>query len=495
MRGSAKNISLLAGLAALLIPVVANAAAVSCESAQNVKREFSEGEIGRNCGTPGSHQGSCRQAYLGMNRMSKQYIDRVQTVCGNINENTKKIDTNGQKDALESQKTMLDSSKTSVNELVTMADGFLSQDLPQQSKPLAAQYNSLSDGNAQTKKMAELFMDKNYEDKFRTSAFDENKALQRSNPSGVSRDLHGAMWESSKFIRALITDKTNRMNTARMLQSHSDDVSRAIARLDQVPSPSASPAAASKGPLDMATMAALAGPAAGLAQAMMQKKNQSGVSDSAATPTTPETTAEKPAGAASGKLGNAATSKTGPVTDDPKTGVAATDTAFAEAVGEDFGSALEDAFSGISNASTAGGSAAGGGSSSGASSGGSAGGGSGGESLESEKSRTPASTTAATEDALQSFGGGGGLNFAGGGADASSPGTPPADESMKEMLSDMESAIDGDGGLSGFGEMQGDSGIAPQDSESLFPRVSAAHVRSLKRGELLNGVGESVVDE
>jgi hypothetical protein len=483
-----KKIPLFAGLAALLLPLVANAAAVSCETAQIAKREYTDEYIKSNC-TTGDHQEDCKNAYKGIRGMYRDYMKRTEEVCGQITENTKKADSSGQKDALESQKNMLNSSKASVDDLVSLADKYLSQDLPSQSKPLATRYKQ-SDGDEKIKKNAEVFMASNYEDKFRNHSFDEKKSQLSLNRSSVTSELHLVMHDSSNFIRDLIRDKMKRVSTSRMLESHGKKVEQDLRRLDQVPTPTPT-AAAAKGPMDLATLAALAGPAAGLAQAMMQKKSASGVSDSA-TATPPQPAAEKPTNAASSKLGNAAGSKTGPVADQPKTAVA--EKAFAEAVGADFGSTLEDAFSGISSPGSAGRGAAAGASSGASSSGGGAGG-SGSERVSPEKSRTPASTNAATDEALQSFGGGGGLNFAGGGgAETSTAEATPADDSMKEMLNGMETALDSEGDLSGFGE-QADASIAAQDSESLFPRVSAAHVRSLKRGELVHSVGESVVDE
>lgn len=119
--------------------------------------------------------------------------------------------------------------------------------------------------------------------------------------------------------------------------------------------------------------------------------------------------------------------------------------------------------------------------------------------------RGPSAAAAASppskdEEVMQGFGGGfgGGL---GGGLGPSSGGMPPepgmdpsvaaAEEGMKELLTDMKETVEG----YGDGENQGDDGsIMAMDAEDLFPRVRAAHVRSLKQGKVLNGLGEKMTE-
>ena len=92
--------------------------------------------------------------------------------------------------------------------------------------------------------------------------------------------------------------------------------------------------------------------------------------------------------------------------------------------------------------------------------------------------------------------GGGGLG--GGGPSggytpaAADPSSAGAEDPMKDLLHDMkDAAAEGDGS----GEEQSaeaESGVAERDSLELFPRVRACHVRSLKQGKFLNGLGDRI---
>jgi hypothetical protein len=107
------------------------------------------------------------------------------------------------------------------------------------------------------------------------------------------------------------------------------------------------------------------------------------------------------------------------------------------------------------------------------------------------KGKSTAALPVNAEEALQSFSSGGGLNYAGGG---SSTGTSEAAaDPMADMINDMESTVENgfDSNLEGNPSEQG-SEIAAEDSDSLFPRVRACHVRALKKGMVLNGLGEKL---
>ncbi len=115
------------------------------------------------------------------------------------------------------------------------------------------------------------------------------------------------------------------------------------------------------------------------------------------------------------------------------------------------------------------------------------------------KSRVPA-TSAATEEALQGFSGGGGIGYGGGSGNSSS--TPPESiaDPMKDLLTDPDS-LGGDSFDTNLNDSsehaQAAGDVLLEDSESLFPRVRACHVRALKKGWVLHGLGEklSEIDE
>jgi hypothetical protein len=115
--------------------------------------------------------------------------------------------------------------------------------------------------------------------------------------------------------------------------------------------------------------------------------------------------------------------------------------------------------------------------------------------------REPSATPEHKEDeAMQGIaggglGGGGGQMGGGGGMGNASAPTDPAvvaaEESMKDLLTEMKETADG--GDAAASDAQ--SGIMAMDAEDLFPRVRAAHVRSLKQGRVLNGLGEKITPD
>ena len=78
----------------------------------------------------------------------------------------------------------------------------------------------------------------------------------------------------------------------------------------------------------------------------------------------------------------------------------------------------------------------------------------------------------------------------------SDPAVAAAEEGMKDLLNDMKDTVEGNtDGLGADGETQADGSIMEMDAEDLFPRVRAAHVRSLKQGRVLNGLGEKITPD
>jgi len=89
----------------------------------------------------------------------------------------------------------------------------------------------------------------------------------------------------------------------------------------------------------------------------------------------------------------------------------------------------------------------------------------------------------------------------GGGPGMGSSGMPvdPAlaaeEDSMKDLLNEMKETAEGGAGDEPFSEIQAEGGIIEMNAEDLFPRVRAAHVRSLKQGRVLNGLGEKITPD
>ena len=103
------------------------------------------------------------------------------------------------------------------------------------------------------------------------------------------------------------------------------------------------------------------------------------------------------------------------------------------------------------------------------------------------------------EDDSPSFNGnmgGGTLAGMGGSPGSPSPGTDSpqsaAEETMKDLLHEMKETAESG---SPNGGLEGDGNSFPMSEEDLFPRVKACYLRSLKRGKVLNGIGEKISEE
>jgi hypothetical protein len=136
----------------------------------------------------------------------------------------------------------------------------------------------------------------------------------------------------------------------------------------------------------------------------------------------------------------------------------------------------------------------GGGGSMGVSSGGGSGSAPGADSEPEEKARETASLPKTDDLGMlpdNGFGGGGG----GGGLMEEMPAEPS--EPMKEVLHDMEAALDGETPSWEDGPAMDESqaeagGVAGENSGTLFTRVSTCISRNLKKGQVLNGLGEKI---
>jgi hypothetical protein len=296
-------------------------------------------------------------------------------------------------------------------------------------------------------------------------------------------------------VKRLLSDVSQRRNQgsgfvaqANESQTRAEQIGR-----DQNNNRTPPPAAAARNS-DLSTLAALAGPAAGLAAAAMQRQQSSGLSDPGASMQQPQIPAIPSQGPAPAQLGGqqgnqssaGATTGTGPAesaTDDHHT--PATDFAYSPGGFEPH--------SGISNTNFR---PNGGGAPLGVTTGSNSFGGGGGsasrtDDAEAVKAQPPPQLPEEPPFAFGS-GGGGGYGF---------PPPPPSHSddggTMGDILHDMESTLDSGefkGVFSEFDDAQQGDGVGSPESGILFQRVSACVVRALKRGNLLNGLGEKVFD-
>lgn len=243
------------------------------------------------------------------------------------------------------------------------------------------------------------------------------------------------------------------------------------------------------GALNPATLMGLASAAAGLAG--MMKKPDPAVAENGTSPTPPSAAASQAAGPTVSKFDSEKTPKANGV------GMANSVNTATEAVTESAylpsGSALaeESSISGSEaslNQSTPATSKAPGG--------GSSGGGTDDSSAPATRDLSAVGPPAMHDEAMQGIGAGG---LGGGGGQSAAgytdPATAAAEESMKDLLTEMkETAEAAEFENNGLGESQADSALK-MNNEDLFPRVRAAHVRFLKQGRVLNGLGEQIDPE
>jgi len=485
----------LLGVSHLLLP---NAwAEILCDTASELTPGAANPRT--QCQKPESKQ-SCINTHNTIIKSVEEFKNKAKIECEQVSADTKAIAQHTgreQKESLASQRRIYEGARNRVESIVSLADIIVNKKIPQVAKENIKALQAKRAEQADPKQKAALLKAErlfsgNVANNFRQSKKGFEASDKAAFPANTPEsEQANAIFESSNLILKLLADREKRQSTISNLQDGAIKAADAERALSPTPDTTPPPASKATGGPNLATLAALAGPAAGLASAMMQKKNASGLSE----PTAPTASIPK------APTPNATSTKLAKENTNASNGLLGTPTAKVDPSDETLTPFSSDAYpgiegfdsaeSGISNGSGATKPGAGGFSSTG--SGGSAAMGGGGE---AEAKRAPATAdTTQAEEALQSFGSGaGGLNFSGTPSDfqSSSP-----DEPMKEVLADMETAIDtGDAGdLFGYGkESQKEPGVTEADSGSLFPRVSAAYVRNLKRGFVLNGLGESIGD-
>lgn len=313
---------------------------------------------------------------------------------------------------------------------------------------------------------------------------------------------HFAARNGARFIKMLREEKKKNADSRAKIQSHITGLEENKRKLAQIPNPRQPPPGATNTPsggiadgLNMNTLMGLATAGMGLANMMKQQQAAQDQGLPAATSPTPGS-ANNPAEKAAAQVSKLedGKSKGAPA-------VAATPAPEQEAnpgpgPSVPSGGAFEDE-SDISASNPAppmapatskapGGGSPGGGNDSG-----------GGTPRELSAALQP--ETHKEDEALQGIGGGGLGGPGGGGGMPSSPSSDPAveaaEEGMKDLLNDMKDTVEGNTDGYGGETQAADGGIIEMDAEDLFPRVRAAHVRSLKQGRVLNGLGEKITPD
>lgn len=331
-----------------------------------------------------------------------------------------------------------------------------------------------------------------------------NNRFKAAPASDIRIDPHKrdfAIKNGVNFMKDLLREKKESQEAKDKLSAKLNELKIARDRLRNVPSPTNGPgnttgpgAVAQGSGLNPTALMGLASAAAGLA-GMMNKQQQADSGTPAATSPTPASlnpTAEKPALAVS-KLDGGKSTSPGKVEVLPK-GI---DTSVAVSTPNVPGGPGFREDSDISNSTPPAGTQAGPASSKAPGGGGGGTGGDSGGSVQPAAREPSASAEQKEEEAMQGIGGGG-LGGGGGGGGGSQSSDMPADpalaaaeDSMKDLLTEMKETADN--GETTASDAQ--SGILEMDAEDLFPRVRAAHVRSLKQGRVLNGLGEKITPD
>lgn len=503
----------LVGLTALGIAVPRSALAAQmpdlCKQGSDLDPGFQQPE------EPCGGQSTCMSTTRQLKQWETEYRGLIQQACGN-GKNFKPATGTDQKQALQQNLSILQQAKSSIDAIIKKNVELLNQSIPRQAgKNVQAMKTKLqeevtrardfeaqsriSDARQTLQKSENLFRPQNG-GSFRNEQISEGdvEKVKSTDPKAQAKALH----HSSVFARKLLIDADHRRRTAAELDSMISQTQAALNKTGEAESGEKKDE--KSGGLDAKDAAGLAGAAAPLAQAAQKKdgaesgitgntnsdpysasnyasnyKNNEGTS--ASTGNSAEKSNANPKNAVSLHSSNSPSSS-GKGGSDPL-GLASSvssnsATPFTGSYGSRAGSGAESSYSsdranrgdasgliGVSSGKILGGGGAKPGDVFGAG------------------QREPASTTETkpgAEDALESFSGGGGLNY--GNSHASST-APPAEDPMKEMLEDMGEVVDSYD-ESYDPEMQAD-GVGAAEGEDLFRRISACYVRSVKGG-LLN---------
>jgi hypothetical protein len=435
----------------------------------------------------------CRQVY----EKIKSAVEAIHRDFPAHCEAAHEVDVSGQSDALDAQKDLLLTAISGVTEMEQQLSNFQGQ---LRQPALASARKAVSLSNAATLDPAHKTLPKKYENFFRSEkmngrlpsikASSISKQTSDRNLQAAYRELRAAA-DAAEFVKRLKEESSSMNTTLASLQNKLNETDRRLAELRDPPPDKDDDDDNQRRSLvsrmDPNTMMGLATAGMGLAGMLMQKK-ESDVSSGDPAPMPHQTPATS-------ALGDSA-SPTGVVVggqekkEDKKEG----GTEVADSV-PIFPYEADSGISSGEEPTTSKRDLAGSGLSTGAS-GGDAGMGADGDSGETQAENTvpKAGANAGTGDeTLGAFGGG-----LGGPMSSSSPfGEEPGADPMKDLIKDMENVAGGDPGLDGGESFSGGESQASEESalaavDGLFPRVRAAYMRSLKRGLVLNGLGEKI---
>jgi hypothetical protein len=451
------------------------------------KKSTGSKTISKRCERAGSAKADCTSTLNFVDDAFVAYNDFINTECGKINEEAKKIPeqiNEKDKNELDNALSTADGAISGIQTIVAKTDEIITKTLSQTEKtnipglkksPEAAKHANLIKQLEKTQ--ADGKKDPNNLKNFPLTVDQVEKTTTKD--SVISGQTLAAV-QSFEFVKKLIASKENFSGTLTQLENQRAQLAEARKGLNTAKDDTTTSPTSGGGGFDPSSLLSLAPLAAMLAQ----KPPSTPMEDPSGSGITPATPPERAPTASLVKGEKSGESKKAPLETPTNSSPEITPSPYADAF-----TGAEDSESDITKGSNTSG---GGGSPSAGASGSGGGGGLGGSDNSETKGRSTAALPANADEALQSFNSGGGLNYAGGG-NPSGATDAPTDDSMKDMLNEMEAAVE-DGFDSNLGEGSTSQGseIAAEDSDSLFPRVRACHIRALKKGMVLNGLGEKL---
>lgn len=454
-------------------------------------------KVPEKCGQ-GANAEACKGTRSAVLSFNKQYKELAEKACQKRRDSIKEINELNQSSSYDKIASVADAGKADIQALLVANDKILKK-IPEFTDKNVAALHSIATNQAKRPQVAQFqAMLKRVSPTFgrikqRPDAIKPaTEGVQEKDASTISgletaagldaKAQLEALGESQRFIRSLLMDKEKNEAAIRELDQAKAEAQKASKNTRTADGGTKS----SDSGFNPMSLLPLAAPLAGLL--MQQKQQSSGLSDPT-TPTNPYgNTAPAPLAGTSLDPKSSGSQSIGAKLENPQKPDAQMHMPGETYAGD--GGAVEPFGGDITNGNGESKSPVlGGAGSYSANSGGGASDSSGSSSTPGKAERKPASGThSAGEEGLIGAGGGGG------GYSAPADTAAEADGGMKDMLQDMEATLEDvpTGLFAEIDQQNSNGGVAPENSESLFPRVRACYVRNLKKGFVLNGLGEKL---
>jgi hypothetical protein len=452
----------------------------------NYKKE----EIDQKCSGAAGDDGACVKTRTKLLEWNDLYKNTAKTACDRSTEALKNIGELSQSGSQDEVISKVQDGESAIDNLLGLNEQLLKK-VPGQSKNNTSALLHLSANSAQyqtaVQKVHKDFTHAESSPEILKTAAKPGSRISGFNQADARKVTVQAetLGQSQDFVVSLLKDKEELQNAKTKLEAQKQQAMNAKNNTRTAGDGNNDNSGSGFHPMDLLPLAA---PLAGL---LMQQKNaDSGITDPS---TTPDASAPPQVAGTSFGDNNGSSSTPGTSTGGAGTGVQPNSPDHSIGSPVDTSPLASDESMDSGDISRAGDPSGGGSSggfpfSSGSSLLGSSGSsGSGGQSGEDGRKPAAAKADAVAGDEGMMGGGGGGLTFNGAGGETSA-----GSDGMQDVLQDMEATLD-DSPTGIFAEAEQKANEAEIESpDSLFPRVRACYVRNLKKGNVLNGLGEKL---